>query len=437
MPLPADARWAHAVAALLGRPQLGYQADVCRDLSQPNLAGTGYAHPTAVVLMPRQTGKTTTLFVLAVARMMHRAGYAAAYTAQTGHTVTERFTDPGGWLDLVEGSPLGDRHHTRRSQGTERVTNTRTGSYLKAFPPRPGKLRSNALDLVVLDECQEHDWQVGRALDADVGPVFATRPLRQLILCGTAAGPGWWRSKVDAARRGDHLLLEVGTWPADADVEDPATWHAHHPGLRAGLTDEGHLASQLRDLGPAAFAREYGNRWDDDATIDQVIPLTAWDACTPAVPVGTPVAAAFDVSPDRSRCSLVVVTDAGHVRLVDQGDPRTLPAMLTEWAAGLPVHCLKGQTGTADDLVHAGHHVVVDHAGIYQAACQQLHDAVVDGRVHHDHQPQLREAWQVAARSWHGDAWVMSARRSGGDITPAVAAALAWTHARTTAAAIY
>ena len=117
--LPADARWFHATASLLGRPPLPYQTQAAADLSQPNLAGTGYAHTTAVVVWPRQTGKTTTLFTLALARMMHQQGYAAAYTAQTGHTVTERFTDPGGWLDQVEASPLSARHATRRSQGTE------------------------------------------------------------------------------------------------------------------------------------------------------------------------------------------------------------------------------------------------------------------------------------------------------------------------------
>ena len=50
------------------------------------------------------------------------------------------------------------------------------------------------------------------------------------------------------------------------------------------------------------------------------------------------------------------------------------------------------------------------------------------GRLHHAHQPELRQAWTLAGRSWHGDTWVLSARRSGGDITGAVAATLAWHH---------
>jgi len=426
MPLPGDARWAHAVSSMLGRPLLPHQLrDLAAPVSETNLAGTGYAHTSVCVLMPRQVGKTSTLFALLLARMMHQSGYAAAYTAQTGHTVTERFGDPGAWLDQVEQSPLAARHRTRRSQGTERVTNTRTASFVKAFPPRPGKLRSNALDCVVLDECQEHDWVLGRILEADVGPVFTTRPRRQLIMAGTAAGPGWWKSKVDAARAGAGLLVEVGTWPADADPTDPATWHAHHPGLMHGLTDVGHLHDELARLGPQSFAREYGNRWDDDATGDAPVPIPAWDACLATVP-GQAAAVAFDVTPDRVTASIVGVTSTSSVRLLWSGPARDLPQRLDELAGDLAVHALPGQAGTAADLRAAGRTVHLLTADTYRRACQQFHDAVVRGDVHHDHQPELRESFAVADRAWHGDAWVLSARRSAGDITAAAAAVVAW-----------
>jgi hypothetical protein len=435
MPLPADARWAHAAAALMQRPLTGYQRDALAALSQPDLAGTGYAHPTAVVVWPRQTGKTTSLFTLALARMMHRHGYAGAYTAQTGHTVTERFSDPGGWLDQVERSPLAARHASRRSQGTERVTNTRTGAYLKAFPPRPGKLRSNALDLVILDECQEHDWELGRTLDADVGPVFTTRPLRQLIYAGTASGPGWWRSKVDQARAGGGLLVEVGTWPDDADPADPAVWRAHHPGLRVGLTDERHLAQQLETLGPQTCAREYGNRWDDDATGDAPVPISAWQACTTAT-AGEPTAVAFDVTPDRSWCSIVGVTSTRSVRLLHTGPADTLTDQLARLADDHPVVCTPYQAGTASDLRARDVTAVPLSHPDYAAACQVFHDAVVRGDVHHDHQAQLLDALGWAGRSWRGDSWVLSARASGGDITAAAAAVCAWWAGRTADALI-
>lgn len=57
----------------------------------------------------------------------------------------------------------------------------------------------------------------------------------------------------------------------------------------------------------------------------------------------------------------------------------------------------------------------------YRAACQTTHDRVVAGDIGHDGQAELRAAWLGAARSWHGDAWVISGRKSGTDVTPAVA----------------
>lgn len=427
-----DTRWAHAVSKMLGRTLTPYQRDMVEALSAPTLAGDGYAHPVAVVLMPRQTGKSTTLLALMLGRMMHQQEYAAAYTAQTGSAVTQRMTDPGGWLEQVERSPLSDRHRTIRSNARERIANERSGSFVKAFPPQPGKLRGNALDLVVLDECQEHDYVVGRMLEADIGPVFATRPRRQLILCGTASGPGWWREKVRAARDGRMLMHEVGTWPADADPEDPATWWEHHPGLQAGLTDEAFLASQLEMLGVHAFAREYGNRFDDDQTVDAPIPVAAWDACPPGGG-GTPVAVAVDVAPDRRWCSVVGVTDSDTVRLLHQGPVGTLLDALPEVAGQMPIHLLPSQGGTGSWLRDNGYQCELATGGEYKQACQLFHDAVVAGEVRHDRQKDLREAWQYAGRAWHGDSWVLSARRSGGDITAGAAAVLAWSASRTRA----
>lgn len=430
MPRTAEASVTARLAEWFGRPLLPYQRDAVERISATNLAGTGYAFPSVVVVMPRQTGKTTTLWTMIAARMwMHRA-YQAAYTAQTGPVVHKRFTHPNGWIDDIESSPLASRHRSIKSNGNELITNVQTSSYLQGFVPRPGKLRNASLDLVVLDECQEHSWEVGRGLDADIGPVLATRPRRQRIYCGTAAGPSWWKSKYDAARRGDMLLIEVGTWPADADPADPATWRTHHPGLAVGMTDEDHLRHELELLGPQTFAREYGNRWDDDATGDAPVPIGAWQACTPTV-AGPPAAVAFDLTPDRGHASIVGVTTTGSVRLLWTGPADQLPARLRDLAGDHPVHTLPSQVGTAADLRAADLPVTALSGTDYRAACQVFHDAVVAGRVHHDHQPELLEAFGWAGRAWQGDAWVLSARASGGDITPASAAVVAWWAART------
>ena len=249
------------VARIIGRPLKPYQIELVEQANARAEDGSAYAHQTVVILLPRQVGKTSTIFAMMLGRMHTRRAYGAAYTAQTGISVTHVFTNPdNGWLTLVDYEPQLARHFRGvRSQGREQIRHVQNrGSYLRAFPPTPGRLRGNSLDAVVLDECQEHTQELGQALLADVGPVFTTRPRRQLILMGTAPdGPAsWWTVQLARARAGHALLIEYGTWPEDADIDNPELWAAHHPGLRAGLTDIAHLQSQLVQLGPERFARE-------------------------------------------------------------------------------------------------------------------------------------------------------------------------------------
>lgn len=385
----------------------------------------GYAHRVAVVLAPRRVVKTTTILDLALARMRTHPGFRSSYTAQTGHDVSELFCEPGGLLDTVDAARL--KHHTTsRSQGRERVSFRPPGrrpSFLSAFPPVPGKLRGRARNLVVIDEAQELD-DVGPAIVADVMPTGDTLGARaQLVVSGTAGyGPGWWLDLVTAGRQGRVLLVELGTWPDDADPNDDAVLLEHHPGLRAGLTNLDALRAVRAALGPDRFAREYGNRWDSSTTTDQPIPLDQWDLGTAAAG-GDILAAAFDVTPDRRYASVVAVTDLDNVTVRWRGH---LDELARHLPPDVPVYALPGQAGTAADLRAAGVTVQLLTGNQYRAACQQTHDAVTEKRLHHAHQPELREAWQLAARTWHGDTWVLSARRSGGDITAAVATVIAW-----------
>ena len=191
------------------------------------------------------------------------------------------------------------------------------------------------------------------------------------------------------------------------------------------------MREQLAELGPDAFAREYGNRFGDAAAADAPIPLALWDAATPADDPGTPAAVAVDVTLDRTMCAVVGVSTTGHARLLARCTPEQLPGVVQPLAGELPVQLLPGQAGTATQLRAAGVPTQLVTVEQYRQACQVLRDDVAAGRLHHDDQPELRDAWTIAARSWHGDAWVLSARRSGGVIAPAVALVVAWWRAAT------
>lgn len=417
---------AHAQAfgvELYGSLRKPHQLDVLRTITERHPAHPQrYRRPRVLLLMPRQTGKTSSVFLLACARVYLYRRWHSVYAAQQGTVSTRRFSLTDGWIDRIEDSARLSSWTTTRSQGREAIAWRR--SYFMALNPRPRSARSDELDFVVMDECQEHSHERAELLEADLGPTGATRPSHQRIYAGTAsAGPTWWADQVAAARAGDPAaghLIEVGTWPADADPEDPATWWKHHPGLQHGLTTEDYLRDELASLGVDAFAREYGNRFTDTPD-DAAIPLDRWDAATPDQS-GERVAVAIDCTLDRSRASVVGAYDTGHLALLAQLHPRDLPDYLA--GVTVPVVGLPHQRTVLRDLAERGVTTRVMQVADYRDACASFHAGLLAGRVHHDHAPELRESWTVAARGWHGDAWILSARRSGGDITAAVAAVL-------------
>ena len=234
----------------------------------------------AVILVPRQCGKTTFALDLAIGRCLAEANrdripYAVAYTAQTGHVTTERMTERMAQLGSTS---IARRAKLRRSQGTERIT-FRNEAFVKAFPPKPGALRGSTLDLVIVDEVQEIPAELGVALDQEILPTQQNRPRRQVILIGTAGtdASAYLARHLAAARAGapEYALLEYGADDAD-DVTDPDVWDRVHPGLAAGLTDRAALSTALAVMGPDSFAREYLNRW---LTVsDRVIAPADWAA---------------------------------------------------------------------------------------------------------------------------------------------------------------
>jgi hypothetical protein len=442
-------REAHAAAVhgkLLGRPFADYQRGLSERLAEPAPGGRGYAHTTARILAPRQVGKTATLLAVQLGRMALYAGYSAAYTAQTGIVVTHVFANPEtGWLSDVGNHPiLGKRWRPMRSQGREMLVHRDGGGYLKAFAPVAGRLRSNALDCVIMDECQEHTESAGQTLMADIGPVFTTRPMRQHILVGTAGGPGWWRDQVERGRAGNGLLIEIGTWPDGADPENPAVWREHHPGLRAGLTDESHLRAQLAELGPELFAREYGNRFSGSASLDTPLRAEAWEAAQyRGEQPPRPQALAFDTAGDGSAACIVAASqhDGRTVAGVADHRPGTgwlvdrIAELHTTYPRAIVQADARGPAGAAvDALERRGVPVSALPADERPTAHGHLVTELDAGRLALLHHPATEAARLAAVRRWtEAGGWVWSRRRSHApDISALTALTLAVWAARET-----
>ena len=427
------------IAHLHGRPWKAHQRAVADLIGERTPTG-GYAYPVCVIMYPRQTGKTTFAFDLAMGRCVEQRDYRAAYTAQTGHVTTERF---GERMAELASTALGRRARIRRSQGTERIAFG--NSYLKAFPPRDGALRGSALDLVIIDEPQEIDAELGVALDQTILPTFTTRPRRQLILIGTAGTDqsAYLARYLALARAGAAgvALAEFGA-TEDDDATDPAVWHRAHPGLAAGLTDTDALSSALAVMGPNSFAREYLCVWVAGGS--RVIPAADWAAirhrdATPRD--GSLPVLGFDVAVDRSAGAVVACwpssTGVPVLEVLDYapGVSWMAPRIAEVIAAhDVPVTCATA-AGPAltvvDDLRRLGVTVSTLTDRDYTAACAGLLDHVTDRAVWHRGEPALDAAVAGAGRRTAGDGWAWSRRTSTADVAPLGAGSLAlWADGR-------
>lgn len=386
-------------------------------------------------MVPRQCGKTTGVFDVAMGRCLEQPDYRAAYTAQTGHVTSERF---GERMAELAGTALARRVGRRRSAGTERMTYPNK-SYLKAFPPKDGALRGSALDLVILDEAQEITEMQGVALDQTILPTFTTRRRRQFILIGTAGTDmsAYFARYLAMARGGAAgvALLEYGATPDD-DPADPAVWHRVHPGLAAGLTDEEALRGALAVMGPESFAREYLNVWASTGT--RIIGAAAWNSIRRAGARprdnSTPVLA-VDVAVDRSAAAILAVwPDLDGVPVGEVVDYR--PGV--DWAAGRIVELwqrhrkpvvvadYQGPVLTVvDELDRAGVPVLQPSAADYGAACASTLDRVNAGTVAHRGEAPLDAAVAGAGRRPIGDGWGWSRRTATVDVCPLIGFSLA------------
>jgi hypothetical protein len=422
---PSDGSLGAFVAQLHGRPWLPHQRLAADVLGELTPAGT-YVYGIGVVLLPRQTGKTTFVMDLALGRALAYVDYRCAYAAQTGHVTTERMVER---IEELEAGPMGPRARLRRSAGTERIT-LPGRSYLKAFPPKAGALRSNALDLVIVDEAQEHGVTLGAQLDLTILPVFSTRPRRQLILVGTAGtdqSDYLLRYLAAAqARLPGYCVVEYGALGGE-DVDDQEMWPRRHPGLAYGLTDTAYLANMRETMGVAGFGREFFNVWS--RTADRAVDPADWAGVQdPAATEAGPVAFGLDVAADRGSAAIGVADGTGYLELVDHHDG-------TDWVVARvlelqarhhqPLTCTRyGASGaTVDALERAGADLVVMTGGDVANATADTLDAIATRTLRVVPSPALTEAVEGAALRTLADtggvAW--SRRDSASNVAPLVA----------------
>lgn len=403
------------------------------------------AYSLVVITVPRQSGKTTLTGATAQQRAVYKPRQRVWYTAQTREIARDWLLNehaPG-----LEASPLKPFVKLRRAQGSEGMTYPH-GSMFRIFAPLPAALHSKQSDLVIVDECWAHELERGRQLDQAIVPTQATRPGAQVWKLSTAGDESslWlWeivkrgREAVDAGRR-DGVAYFEWSCPDELDPTSPSSWPAFHPafGLTIGVSQ---MKAALDELGPAGFARAYGNRWPDGMGVAAApkIPPGRWAAAQAppitSVPAGVRVAVGFDAPRDRASATVVVAwRDLGGLRC-EIADHRPGTGWLPEYVSELvgrraPVAVAYPADSpvldVADTLATAGLPMVAIRGRDWPAACAAWLSAITEKRIHVGAHPAMAKAAEVAPGRDSGDGgWAWHRRGAVASIAPVIAATAA------------
>jgi len=242
------------------------------------------------VLMPRRSTKTSTILAWLIGRCLSREDYLCAY----GHMASQKKARDRFLKDVV---PILERVYpdkdTRpfkivRANGQERLVFD-NGSILQFLGPNEDDYRSDAYDVIVLDESGEAEPDTGEDVLAAALPTQDTRPGAMLVYAGTAAkyrvGNLLWDELV-SGRAGEprHAILDFSAEDLDLEEFTEMEWPEvaplileSHPGV-GNLTTLESVEDNFKNLSREKFAREYLGIFGTSGTATGFLNLTAWTA---------------------------------------------------------------------------------------------------------------------------------------------------------------
>lgn len=424
------------MARLLGTPFMPWQQMVA-DVGLEIDSETGLlAYRELVFTIMRQSGKSTLVVTLETDRCVSwDTPQRVAYTAQTGWDARRKLVDDHA--PMIQASPLkGAVQRVLRGAGNEGIV-WRNGSRIDVMASSASAGHGRTFDQGIIDEA--FDDEDDRREQALV-PAMATKDDAQLVVTSTAGTSRslYLRRKVETGRyaaeadRGTGVAYFEWSVPDDADIDDPETWWTYMPAL--GWTISPQVVAHARQtMSDSEFRRGFGNQWTE-AEHDRVIPVEVWEKVSSktVAPEGR-LRFAVDALPDQSAAAIASCGN-GVVELVDH---RAGTSWLVERAADLH-HNWDGEVVVdgggpaayvADELERAGVPVVRLSNSDMATACARIYNAIADREVKFRGHVDFDEAMKGLAKRPVGDRFVWSRSLSTTDITPFMAATMAYTHA--------
>lgn len=426
---------------------------------------------TIVVLVGRQNGKTTLGMVISL-YFLYVLGVALILgTAQDVSTAEDTWQ---AVVDMAQSDPdlAAEIEHVWQTNGAKRLSLTRRREYrVRASTRRAGRGRS--ADLVLMDEIREHtDFKAWAAL-SKTGMARDS----SIILCLSNAGDGSSvllrhlrtrahmqlgdpdnLEKTQGASLGagvedlDDDTLAIFEWSAapDAEITDPEAWAQANPSLGYYITERA-IKSALSTDTETDFRTEVLCQWVT-AAIAPPFPVGAWEAGKDEqseIAETSPLYFGMDISHDRSVTSIAVcgkrADGAWHIELIANraGIGWTIDWLQERAMKNQIAIAMQGRGAPVSSMIDV--YAAIDGVEVYPCEgrdltgyCGRLWDAVsvldpertepatIDP-IYHRTQAALDLAANIAVTKPLGDgAWAWDRAKSLEDISPLVAATMAY-----------
>ncbi|MBW0088245.1 terminase [Pseudonocardia sp. KRD-184] len=385
-------------------------------------------------LVPRQNGKGALLEARELAGLFLFGEQLILHSAHEFKTAQEAFRRV---LMHVQNSPSLEKRvaRVRTSHGEEGIE-LKSGARLRFVARSTGSGRGFSGDTVILDEA----YNLASEGMAALLPTLSARPNPQIWYTSSAG-----MSSSDQLRRvrergvaGTSKRLAFFEWsaPSDASLDDREAWAQANPALGRRITEE-FVESERDAMDDEGFARERLGVWFDPAT-QMVIDGKKWSALADeASRIVGPKVFAIDATPERTAAAIAVAgrraDGVGHVEIVESrpGTGWVLSRMVELQQRHQAAAWLVDPASTAGSFINgmqnAGIEPVLVTGRELAQACGSLYESVVEaGSLRHLNQSPLNAALTGAKKRPLGDAWAWHRRNSEVDISPLVAATLAW-----------
>lgn len=408
---------------------------------------------TVILLVARQSGKSTMLQVLALFFMYVRGVDLVIGTAQN-LDIAEEVWD--GAVDMAEGVPelKAEIESVIHSNG-KKVLELRQGERYKVQPATRKGGRGLSGDFVILDELREHKtWEAWGAVSkttlarphaqtwgvSNAGDTASVvlRHLRAMAHQSLGDPDGICKDMATKGGVDDSLGIFEWSAPPGCDLDDRDGWAQSSPSLGYGITERA-IRSALHTDPEWVFRTEVLCQWEPVEASDwELFSSTAWKAGQVAAHPGWldgPYTYAIEVTPDRDRYSISTAGMHGDRLGVECGvndtydEDKALAQIVAVHAKAKGI--VIDPRSPAKTLIRPlkelhGIEVVEVSSSDFMAACESLYDHHRGDLAHSDQDPALDAAAAKARKKQTQAGWYFDRT---GDMTPLSSAALArWGH---------